>query len=71
MVKPYCMRHLVSERKLLLAAVLISIGLLLFSQVTLISDPVLVSEKGLALLLLSIVLLTIGVVQVVKTVTRI
>ena len=65
------MRHMVSERKLLLAAVLISIGLLLFSQVTLISDPLLVSEKGLALLVLALILLTVGVVQVVKTVTRI
>jgi len=62
---------MVSERKLLLAAVLISIGLLLFSQVTLISDPLLVSEKGLALLVLALILLTVGVVQVVKTVTRI
>ena len=65
------MQHLVSERKLLLAAVLISIGLLLFSQITLISDPALLSQKGLAFLVLSLALLTIGVVQVVKTVRRI
>lgn len=62
---------MISERKLLLAAALICIGLLLFSQVTLFSDPVPISEKGLAFLLLAIVLLTIGVVQVIKTVRRI
>jgi len=64
------MRHLVSERKLLLAAVLISIGLLLFSQLTLFSDPVLVSEKGIAFLVLSLALLGIGVAQVVKAVRQ-
>lgn len=65
------MRQLASELKLLLAALLISIGLLLFCQVTLFSDPVQVSGKEFAFLLLALVLLGIGVAQVVKAVKRI
>lgn len=64
------MRHLVSERKLLIAALFICLGMLVLSQVMLFASPVLVSEKDLALLLVAVVLLIIGVKQVIKTVKR-
>ncbi|HYH15413.1 MAG TPA: hypothetical protein VD794_09335 [Flavisolibacter sp.] len=65
------MRNLISERKLLWAAVFICLGMLFLSQVMLFSSPVFVSEKDLGLLVLALVLLGIGVVQVVKAVRSI
>jgi hypothetical protein len=65
------MRHLVSELKLLLAAVFICLGMLFLTQVVLISDTTLISEKGIAFLLLAFVFLALGVMQVVKAVKRI
>jgi hypothetical protein len=65
------MRHLVSELKLLIAALFICLGMLFLSQVMLFASPVLVSEKDLGLLILAVVLLAIGVKQVIKAVKRI
>ena len=64
------MQHLFPERKLLWAAVLICLGMLCLSQVMLFSTPVFVSEKDLALFVLSVALLWIGVAQVIKAVRR-
>lgn len=65
------MSHLVNERKGLLALCLISLGIFLLSQSKLFAAPVLVSEKGLGLLLLSVVLMVSGSVLVAKAIHRV
>lgn len=62
------MPHLVNERKALLALCLIGLGTLVLTQLKLFAAPVLVSEKGLGLLLLSGVLLVSGAVLAAKAI---
>lgn len=65
------MPHLVNERKALLAIGFISLAILILTQINLFAAPVLVSEKGLGLLLLSMILLTSGFVLVAKAIRRV
>lgn len=65
------MPHLVNERKAMLAISFISLAILTLTQVKLFAAPVLVSEKGLGLLLLAIVLLASGFVLVTKAIRRV
>lgn len=65
------MQHLINERKALLALVLISLGALLLIQTKLFAVPVLVSEKGLALLLLALVLFIGGAVAAAKAIRKV
>lgn len=64
------MTHLVNERKVLLAVCLISLGVLILTQIKLFAAPVVVSEKGLGLLLLVVVLLVSGFVLVAKAIRK-
>jgi hypothetical protein len=65
------MPHLVNERKGSLAICIISLAIYTFTQIKLFATPVLVSEKGLALLILAIVLLISGFVLVAKAIQRV
>jgi hypothetical protein len=65
------MQHLINERKALLALVLISLGALLLIQIKLFAVSVLVSEKGLALLLLALVLFIGGAVTAAKAIRKV
>lgn len=62
------MPHLVNERKALLAVCFISLAIFSITQIKLVAAPVLVSEKGLGLLFLSMVLLVSGSVLVAKAI---
>jgi len=64
------MRHLVNERKAILAICFIACGILVLTQVKLFAAPVLVSEKSLGLLLLALVLLTSGCLLIAKAIQR-
>ena len=64
------MRHLVNERKALLALCLLGLGLLVLSQIKLFIKPVLASEKGMGLLAVAMVLLISGTVLAAKAIRR-
>lgn len=64
------MASLVNERKVLMAICLISLGVLILTQIKLFAAPVVVSEKGLGLLLLVVVLLVSGFVLVAKAIRK-
>jgi hypothetical protein len=65
------MPHLVNERKGFLAICFISLAIYTLTRIKLFATPVLVSEKGLALLILAIVLLISGFVLVAKAIQRV
>ena len=65
------MRHLVNERKALLAVCCIGIGSLLLIQTKLFATPVLVSEKGLVFLLLALTLVVSGFVLIAKAIHKV
>ncbi len=65
------MRYLVSERKALLAVFFICIGIILFSQASLFSTPVLLSEKALLQIVLALVLFVNGVIQASKAIRKV
>lgn len=65
------MPHLVNETKALLAICFISLSILTLTQIKLFAAPVLVSEKGLGLLLLAMMLLACGMVLVAKAIRRV
>jgi hypothetical protein len=65
------MPHLVNERKALLAFCFISLAILTLTQIQLFATPVRVSEKGLGLLLLAMVLLASGMVLGAKAIRRV
>jgi hypothetical protein len=65
------MPHLVNEKKALLAIGFISLAILILTRVKLFAAPVLVSEKGLGLLLLAMVLLAGGFVLAAKGIRRV
>lgn len=65
------MAHLVNERKVLLAVCFIGLGVLILSQTKLFAAPVVVSEKGLGLLLLVVVLLVSGFVLFAKAIRKV
>lgn len=65
------MRYLVSEKKLLIALLFLFPGAFLLSQISLFSNPVVVSETDLALTVLSFVLLAVGAIQVSKAVRKV
>ena len=64
------MPHLVNERKVLLAVCLISLGVLILTQIKLFTAPVVISEKGLGLLFMVVVLLVCGFVLVAKAIRK-
>jgi hypothetical protein len=61
------MRQLVSERKIGLAVLIFVIGIFLASQASLFARPVLVSEKGLLLLILGFVFIVSSVFVAVRS----
>jgi hypothetical protein len=61
------MRHIVSERMIGLAILICIIGLILISQASLFTHPVLVSEKDLLLLILGIGLIVSSVFVAVRS----
>ncbi len=65
------MPHLVNERKALFAICLISLAIFTLNQIKLFAAPILVSEKGLGLLLLAMMLLASGIVLVAKAIRRV
>ncbi len=65
------MQHSVNERKGLLALAFIVLAIFVFAQAKLFSAPVLVSENGLGLLVLSVVLVVIGSVFATKSIRRV
>ena len=65
------MPHLINERKLLLAVCLIGLGVLILSRTKLFAAPVVVSEKGLGLLLLVVVLVVSGFVLIGKAIRKV
>jgi hypothetical protein len=65
------MRHLVSERMIGLAVLIFVIGIFLVSQAFLFARPVLVSEKGLLLLILGIGLILSGVFVAVRSIRKV
>ena len=65
------MRRLVSERKLGLAVLLFVFGIILVSQASLFARSVLVSEKGLLLLVLGVGLILSSVFVAVRSVRNV
>jgi hypothetical protein len=65
------MPHFVNEKKALLALALISLGILILTQTKLFAAPIIISEKGLGLLLLSMALLIIGSRLIAKAIRRV
>ena len=65
------MLHLVNERKALWALCFIGFGILALTEIKLFAAPVMVSEKGLGLLLLALVLLVSGFVLIAKAIRKV
>jgi hypothetical protein len=65
------MRHLISERMIGLAVLICVIGVILISQAFLFARPVLVSEKGLLLLIVAIGLIVSNVFVAVRSVRKV
>jgi hypothetical protein len=65
------MHHLINERKVLLALCYIGLGVFVLTEMDLFARPVQVSEKGLAILLLAIVLFLSGFVLVTKAIRKV
>jgi hypothetical protein len=64
------MPHRVNERRVLLGLASISLAVFLFAKAKLFPAPVLVSEKGLGLLFLALLLLVGGFLLVTKAVKK-
>lgn len=65
------MRYFVSEKKMLLALLLIGAGIVLLTQMTLFAMPVVISEKGLLLGALALVLFISGFIQAAKGIRKV
>ena len=65
------MRYLVSEFRVLLSILSLALGIFLITKTALFADPVLVSEKGLLLLVLSLGLLVCGGFLAIRSVRKV